>query len=72
MDQFNALKRAFLQAGLPIETFVVSGEGHGFYKPANRADLYRRMDEFLRKHIGPTVSSSIGTEKASTPEVQAR
>ena len=66
MDQFNALKRAFLQAGLPIETFVVTGEGHGFYKPANRAELYRRMDEFLRKHIGPATASSTSLEAASS------
>lgn len=53
MDQFNALKNAFAQAGTPIETMVVDGEGHGFYKPSNRADLYRRLEAFLQKHIGP-------------------
>ena len=53
MDQFNALKDAFEAAGVPIETMVAQGEGHGFYKPENRAELYRRMEAFLAKHIGP-------------------
>lgn len=53
MDQFNALKNAFKSAGMPVETMVAQGEGHGFYKPENRAELYRRMEAFLAKHIGP-------------------
>lgn len=50
MDQFNALKSAFEAAGTPIETMVVPGEGHGFYKPENRAALYDRLDAFLRRY----------------------
>jgi len=53
MDQFNALKDAFNAAGTPVETMVAQGEGHGFYKPENRAELYRRMEVFLNQHIGP-------------------
>ncbi len=53
MDQFNALKNAFKTAGTPAETMIGDGEGHGFYKPENRAELYRRMDVFLNKYIGP-------------------
>jgi dipeptidyl aminopeptidase/acylaminoacyl peptidase len=53
MDQFHALEQAFGRAGVPIETMVVDGEGHGFYKPENRAKLYRRMEAFLDKYIGP-------------------
>lgn len=55
MDQFNALKNAFKSAGVPIETMVAQGEGHGFYKPENIAELYTRMEAFLNKHIGPGV-----------------
>ena len=55
MAQFNALKNAFAAAGTPIETMVAQGEGHGFYKPENVAELYRRMEAFLSKHIGPGV-----------------
>ncbi|QDA56572.1 S9 family peptidase [Thermomonas aquatica] len=53
MEQFNALKNAFKAAGVPIETMVAQGEGHGFYKPENRAELYKRMEAFLAKYIGP-------------------
>lgn len=52
MDQFNALEGAFKKQGTPVETLVVSGEGHGFYKPENRAELYRRMEAFLGKYLG--------------------
>jgi dipeptidyl aminopeptidase/acylaminoacyl peptidase len=52
MDQFNALENAFKKQGTPVETLVVGGEGHGFYKPENRAELYRRMEAFLAKHLG--------------------
>ena len=52
MEQFNALKNAFKAAGVPIETMVAQGEGHGFYKPENRAELYKRMEAFLSRHIG--------------------
>ncbi len=53
MDQFNALRNGFAAAGTPVETLVIDGEGHGFYKPENRAELYRRLEAFLGKHIGP-------------------
>jgi len=52
MDQFNALKKALEKSGVPVQTLVVKGEGHGFYDPANRAELYRTMETFLDKHIG--------------------
>jgi len=52
MEQFDALKDAFKTAGVSIETLVVPGEGHGFYKPENRAELYRRLEAFLDNHIG--------------------
>lgn len=50
MEQFNALEKAFKGAGIHVETQVVDGEGHGFYDPKNRAELYRRMEAFLGAH----------------------
>lgn len=55
MEQFNAMRDGFKANGIPIETMLGSGEGHGFYKPENRAELYRRMEAFLAKYIGPAV-----------------
>lgn len=51
MEQFNSLKNAFQKQGTPVETLVVSGEGHGFVKPENIADLYRKMEVFLDKNM---------------------
>lgn len=53
MAQFNAMKSAFTANGVPIETMLGQGEGHGFYKPENRAELFRRMEAFLNRYIGP-------------------
>jgi dipeptidyl aminopeptidase/acylaminoacyl peptidase len=53
MDQFNAMVSAFRKSGVKVQTMVANGEGHGFYKPENRAELYRRMEAFLSENIGP-------------------
>lgn len=41
------LHAALEQRKVAHEWYYVPGEGHGFYAPANRAELYRRMVEFL-------------------------
>ncbi|RYG12669.1 MAG: S9 family peptidase [Burkholderiales bacterium] len=52
MDQFNALKQALQKSDVPVQTLVKTGEGHGFYKAANRAELYRNIEKFLDQNIG--------------------
>lgn len=52
-SQFKGMEAALKANGKPVETFVVDGEGHGFVKPENRAELYKRMEAFLGKYIGP-------------------
>ena len=52
MQQFNALKKALSAAGIEVDSMVAQGEGHGFYKPENRAELYRRVDAFIAGNIG--------------------
>ena len=52
MDQFEAMEDAFAERGVDVEKMVAQGEGHGFYKPENRAELYRRIEAFLDRHIG--------------------
>lgn len=52
-NQYKAMEAALRGAGKPAETYVVPGEGHGLVKPENIAEMYRRMDAFLDKHIGP-------------------
>lgn len=53
MNQYRAMEAALRDVGNPPETFTATGEGHGFAKPENIAELYRRMEVFLDKHIGP-------------------
>ena len=51
-NQYKAMVAALQAAGNPAQTYFVEAEGHGFYKPENRAELYRRMDAFLSRYIG--------------------
>jgi dipeptidyl aminopeptidase/acylaminoacyl peptidase len=52
MEQFNALKRALSASGVKVDSMVAQGEGHGFYKPENQAELYRRVDAFIGANSG--------------------
>lgn len=56
LNQFKSMEAALKAAGKPVETFLAQGEGHGFYKPENRVELYRRIAAFLDAHIGPNRS----------------
>lgn len=53
LNQYTAMQDALKAAGRPAETFLVAGEGHGFVKPENVTELYKRMEVFLAKYIGP-------------------
>lgn len=52
-NQYKAMVSALEDAGRAPETYVVRGEGHGFVKPENQAELFRRVAAFLDKNIGP-------------------
>lgn len=52
-NQYKAMLGVLQQAGKSPETFVLNGEGHGFYSPEHRAELYEKMEAFLGKYIGP-------------------
>ena len=47
------LREALEELNKPYEWLLKPNEGHGFYKPENRLELYQRMLAFLDKHIGP-------------------
>ena len=62
-NQYKAMEAALRKNGTPAETMVAPTEGHGFVKPENIAELYRRMEAFLAKHIGPgTQATTAGTQ----------
>jgi dipeptidyl aminopeptidase/acylaminoacyl peptidase len=65
MNQFRTMDSALRDIGQSPETFVASGESHGFVKPENVAELYRRMEQFLDKYIGPG-STTAGTQASGT------
>lgn len=50
-DQYTTMLQALTKAGNVPETYVVAGEGHGFYSPESQAELYRRLEAFLARHL---------------------
>ena len=44
MDKMDSLKKPYIK-------LIKSKEGHGFRKEENRVELYKMMDDFLKKHI---------------------
>ncbi len=47
------MRDALQRAHKSVDAKVYAGEGHGFYKEADRLDLYTRMLAFLDRNIGP-------------------
>ncbi|GGD37878.1 alpha/beta hydrolase family protein [Pseudoxanthomonas indica] len=70
MDQFNALESSFKKAGVPVETMVVSGEGHGFVKPENITELNKRVAAFLDRHIGPGTAAAPASTSPPVAQTQ--
>ncbi len=51
VEQSKALVERCLAAGGLVEFVIYEGEGHGFRKPENQLDEYRRMQGFLATHV---------------------
>lgn len=51
IEQSKAFVERCLAAGAEIEFVIYEGEGHGFRKPENQLDEYRRMHDFLSGHV---------------------
>jgi len=47
----DRMRAALTAAGRPPEWFVAPTEGHGFYETRNMAEFYRRLEDFLGKHL---------------------
>jgi dipeptidyl aminopeptidase/acylaminoacyl peptidase len=60
-SQAEALRKALDARKHPYEWLVKSGEGHGFYAPENRVELYTRILAFLDKNIGEAPTSQPNT-----------
>lgn len=46
------MHEALRRAGVPVEAKIYPGEGHTFFVEADRIDVYRRLLDFLDRHIG--------------------
>lgn len=69
--QAKALRKALDERHYPYEWLVKSGEGHGFYLPQNRLDLYVKMLAFLDKNIGPQTAAASAAASVSSPAAGA-
>ncbi len=48
----EAMRDALKSAGKEVEWLVFPEEGHGFTKPENRVERYKKIEAFLRKYLG--------------------
>jgi len=51
-SESDQIVEALQAQGVPVEYVVYEDEGHGFYRPENRLDFYRRAERFLAEHLG--------------------
>ncbi len=49
----EAMRDGLKAAGKEVEWVVYAEEGHGFTKPENRVDRYKKIEAFLQKYLGP-------------------
>lgn len=49
----EGMRTALQAAGKTFEWVVYPEEGHGFTKPENRIDRYKKIEAFLAKYLGP-------------------
>ncbi len=49
-SQFKEMLAATTKAGVPVETLIFEGEGHGFDKPEDEEKWYASLDAFLAKY----------------------
>lgn len=60
LEHYRAMTRALDAAGKRYETFLRSGEGHGFYDEKNAIAYAERLMGFLQKHLLDEKGSAAG------------
>jgi dipeptidyl aminopeptidase/acylaminoacyl peptidase len=58
------MRDALMAVGIPVETTLYEGEGHGNYLLKNTVDFYTKLLAFLDRNIGPAVAPAAA---ATTP-----
>jgi dipeptidyl aminopeptidase/acylaminoacyl peptidase len=51
----------------PVTWLEYRDEGHGWFKPENRADFYRRLEAFLAAKIGPGAAAGPALTAQTAP-----
>ena len=51
-EESEQIVAALKDKGHDVEYALYPDEGHGLYRPKNRLDFYRRVEEFLARHLG--------------------
>ncbi len=52
IQHFELAVAEFERYGKEFETRTYPDEAHGFRNPDNRIDMYGRLEEFFRRHLG--------------------
>ncbi len=52
IEESDSFVKAMRERDLEVEYVVYENEGHGFARPENRLDFYKRAEKFLSKHLG--------------------
>jgi dipeptidyl aminopeptidase/acylaminoacyl peptidase len=52
-EHAKLMREALVKNGNAPEWMMVPREGHGFYAKANRLAFYKKLEEFLAKHLSP-------------------
>lgn len=58
VEHTQHMERALKSAGVAVETYYYSGEGHGYYKPENVKDFNTKLLAFLSRNLGGGVAVS--------------
>ena len=51
IEHAEVLKKGLKKRGIPFEWMVLEEEGHGFYKPEHKEQVYQRTLDFLLKYL---------------------
>ena len=71
INQARALLSALDARHYPYESLIKADEGHGFYLPENREELYTRLLAFLDKNIGAGAANAAPAPVAAIPAASA-
>ena len=65
VEHTQHMEQALKKAGVAVEAYYYSGEGHGYYKPENVKDFNTKLLAFLSRNLGGgvAVSKAAGAEK---------